>query len=419
MPATKTLPVSSPRILTATAHAAFVPVGIVTVLLGPMLPWLSARWGLNYSQAGSLFTDQFAASTLGVALSGLLASRRGYRFAINVGLLLMAGAVAVLPFGSRLVGWTCVAVYGFGFGVSIPAANLLVAEVNPERQSAALNLLNFSWSVGAVACPFLVAAAIRIKKLPLFLGLLGACMLVVVAGIGATMSRIAEPAADNTKKAPSSDPGPRNILLQKLWSFLNQCRTDHLFQVLCPLFFLYVGVENAVGGWVASYAKSLNKGSAALAVMTSSFFYAALMLGRWLAPLFLRTIADFKLARAGILLACLGVVGLVSTSTLPGIMVSAAVTGFGLSSVYPITVALLSRQFGAAASRVGSTMFVMASLGGASLPWLVGYCSTLFGAVRAGLLVPLAAAALMLALYFAKWKPYAIEPKNNLNLDAV
>lgn len=331
---------------------------------------------------------------------------------------MMAGAVVVLPLGSRLVGCICVAVYGFGFGVSIPAANLLVAEVNPERQSAALNLLNFSWSVGAVACPFLVAAAIRMKKLPLFLGLLGACMLVVVLGIGATISRIAEPAAEDRKQALTTDDGPPSGL-QKLRSFFNLCRTDYFFQVLCALFFLYVGLENAVGGWVASYAKSLNSAPAALAVMTPSFFYAALMLGRWLAPLFLRTIEDFKLARAGILLACLGVVGLVSTSTLPGIMVSAAVTGFGLSSVYPTTVALLSRQFGAAASRVGSTMFVMASLGGASLPWLVGYCSTLFGAVRAGLLVPLVAAALMLALYFAKWKPYAIEPKNNLNLDAV
>jgi MFS transporter, FHS family, glucose/mannose:H+ symporter len=240
-----------------------------------------------------------------------------------------------------------------------------------------------------------------------------------VAGIGVSMLRIAEPAtSQSTVTAVQSGSSPAR-LLEKLRSFFHLCRTDYFFQVLCAVFFLYVGVENAVGGWVASYAKSLKNAPSALAVMTPSFFYAALMLGRWLAPLFLRTIEDFKLARAGVLLACLGIGGLVSTSTLAGIMVSASVTGLGLSSVYPITIALLSRQFGAAASRVGSTMFVMANLGGACLPWFVGYCSTLFGAVRAGLVAPLVAAALMLALYFAKWKPYAIEPKNNLNLDAV
>ena len=46
-------------------------------------------------------------------------------------------------------------------GLAVPAANLLVAEVNPGRRSATLNLLNFCWSAGAVACPFLVAAAAK------------------------------------------------------------------------------------------------------------------------------------------------------------------------------------------------------------------------------------------------------------------
>jgi len=82
--------------LTLAANAAFVPIGVVTVLLGPMLPALSARWSLNYSQAGSLFTAQFLASTAGVGVSGILISRRGFRFALNVGLLVMAAGVAGL-----------------------------------------------------------------------------------------------------------------------------------------------------------------------------------------------------------------------------------------------------------------------------------------------------------------------------------
>jgi MFS transporter, FHS family, glucose/mannose:H+ symporter len=411
-------PASSSRILTAAAHAAFVPIGVLTVLLGPVLPWLSTRWSLDYAQAGSLFTAQFAASTLGVALSGILVSRRGYRFAINAGLFTMAVAVIGLPLGSRLLGWACVATYGFGLGVSIPAANLLVAEVNPERRSAALNLLNFSWSAGAVACPFLVAGAIRMHRMPLFLGILAGCMLAVMIGIAATSSRAVEPATRDTTNIPAQAAGPIRFL-QKLRSFFILCRTDHFFQALCALFFLYVGVENSVGGWVATYAKSLKDAPSSLALMTPSFFYAALMVGRWLAPLLLRTIEDVKLARVGISVACIGIGGLVSTRTLSGIIVSASIAGLGLSTVYPITISLLARQFGAAASRVGSTMFVMANLGGACLPWLVGYFSTRFDEVRAGLVVPLVAGVLMLALYFAKWKPYPIEPENDLKLDAI
>jgi fucose permease len=81
---------TSSRPLTVAANAAFVPIGIVTVLLGPLLPTLSAKWTLNYTQAGSLFTVQFLASTVGVALSGLCVSRWGFRFAIKIGLLGMA-----------------------------------------------------------------------------------------------------------------------------------------------------------------------------------------------------------------------------------------------------------------------------------------------------------------------------------------
>jgi len=180
--------------------------------------------------------------------------------------------------------------------------------------------------------------------------------------------------------------------------------------VLAVLFALYVGTENSVGGWVASYAKGLRHASGALALMTPSFFYAALLLGRWVAPLVLRTIDDVKVARAGILLACGGIAGLIATGTMSGVMLSASIAGLGLAAVYPITIALLARQFGSEATRVGSVMFVMAYLGGAVLPWLVGYVSTRSGALKTGLIAPLAAAVLMFVLYFARWKPYPIEP---------
>ena len=159
----------SVKALTFAAYASFVPIGIATVLLGPMLPTLSARWSLNYSQAGALFTAQYLASTLAVALSGVLVSRWGFRFAIKAGLLLMSAGVGLLLAGPKMMGILCIAASGGGMGLAVPAANLLVAEVNPGRRSATLNLLNFCWSAGAVACPFLVAAAARSHTIPWFL----------------------------------------------------------------------------------------------------------------------------------------------------------------------------------------------------------------------------------------------------------
>ena len=384
---------TSAKALTIAAHAAFVPIGIVTVLLSPLLPTLSARWSLNYSQAGALFTAQFLASTIAVLLSGLLIARWGFRFAIKAGLLVIAASVAALLAGSRVWGMICIAGYGTGLGLAVPAANLLVSEVNPGRRGAALNLLNFSWSAGAVACPFLVAAATKSHKAPLFLAFVAGFCALVGVGIAAMPSSISEPSQTNVAD------GTRATIPWKHRSF----------PILAALFFLYVGAENSFGGWVASYANSLGSMTAAMAVMTPSFFYSALMLGRWVAPLLLRRFEEIRVAQAGVLLACAGMAGLVGSHSLTSVMASATVAGLGLSAVYPITISLLSREFGHAASRVGSVMFTCANLGGAVLPWLVGVSSHQLGTLKAGLAVPLIGAALLFFLYLRDWKPAIME----------
>src|ERR1700740_1540021 len=56
-------------------YAGFVIAGMATVLLGPILPVLSARWSLSDFQAGGLCATQFTASTLGAIVASH--SRRG------------------------------------------------------------------------------------------------------------------------------------------------------------------------------------------------------------------------------------------------------------------------------------------------------------------------------------------------------
>ena len=387
MPAPDTrLDSRSAKALTLTAYTTFLPIGIVTVLLGPMLPTLSARWSLNYAQQGALFNAQYFASTAAVAISGWLVSRRGYRFAMKSGLLFVTVGLTLLLSGSEMLGIACIAMYGAGLGLVVPATNLLVAEVNPGQRSAKLNVVNFCWSVGAVACSFLVAAAARVHRVPLLLGLVAGCMFLVFAGIAAMPASIVEPPVAG-RKGPGV-PWKHGAL-----------------PPLGALFFIYVGTENGVGGWVASYAKSLGSMSATMSLVTPSFFYAALMLGRLLAPMLLRMIDEIRLVQAGLLAACAGTAGLLLSRGLPGVAASAGLTGLGLSVVYPITISVLSREFGAAASRAGSVMFTLANLGGGLMPWLVGVSSSRFGTLKAGLFVPLMGSVAMFVLYLRNWKP--------------
>jgi MFS transporter, FHS family, glucose/mannose:H+ symporter len=381
-------PRSSSFAPTAVAHAAFIPTGIVTVLLGPVLPALAARWILTDAQAGEFFTAQFLASILGVALSGVLVPRGGYRLAMIVGLLFMAAGVGFLPLGSRFVGLAAVACYGVGLGLTIPTCNLLVAEVNPANRASALSLLNFSWTVGAVACPFLLAPFQRVGRIATFFHVVAAFVFLVALSLA--WVNLPRPDAAAKDFAQSSTPLLRVLAMPTAI-------------VLGVLFFVYVGTENAVGGWLASYAKRLVDHPGTIWVTTPSYFYGGLLAGRALAPLLLRKISEVLLVRLSVTAALLGLTTLLASHSMVVVLVSAAVIGLGLAAIYPITISLLTNCFGPMATRVGSVMFMLASFGAAVMPWLVGVTSTELASLKFGLMIPLLGCVLMLVLYLRDW----------------
>jgi fucose permease len=264
----------------------------------------------------------------------------------------------------------------------------LVAEANPAGKAAALNLLNFAWSVGAVACPFLVAYFQRNVQTSTFLYLLGACILLI--GILLAGARLPRPAKS---ESPLSQP------VRSLATLLGTPAAIELG----TLFFVYVGTENAVGGWLASYAKRLLDSPAVGWATTPSYFYGSLLAGRLFVPMLLRRISELRMARLGVTTALVGVAALLASHSMQSVRMSACLIGVGLSAVYPITIAMLSHKFGGAATRLGGVMFALAGFGAASVPWIVGFTSTRLSSLKLGLTVPLAGCAMMLAIYLRDW----------------
>ncbi len=361
----------------------FVITGVVMTLLGPMLPILSVRWVLNDSQAGYLFTAQFAASIVGMLSSSGLVERFGYRVTLLFSLVIMALGVAALAHANWTFGLVAVCIFGLGFGINTPAANLRIARTNPEKSASALNLLNSCWGIGAMACPLLVASVQRSRHTSGFLYGISAALIALAAYI--SMVRFT---------------GDGKITLRSSEISQSNAWKNSFLPIVAVLFFVYVGTENSVGGWVAAYARRSDP--RALWAITPSFFWGALLLGRFSAPLALRRFHETKLAATGVATAAVGALILLAAKDLPVIMLGAAVAGLGLSSVYPISVSLLSRWFGDAAPRISGAIFACGNLGGAVLPWVVGALSTHVGTLRAGFVVPLVGALSMLAFYSAQ-----------------
>ena len=79
----------------------------------------------------------------------------------------------------------------------------------------------------------------------------------------------------------------------------------------------------------------------------------------------------------------------------------AGLAGLGMAAVFPTTFAIFTRQFGRQASQLTGFVFVLGGVGGALIPWLVGFISARFGDLRMGLLIPLFCVASMIVLQVA------------------
>ncbi len=392
-------PSSANRKLILAGQIAFFPTGILTTLLGPMLPILIARWSMNDTQAGNLFLVQFLASLVGVQLSGVLLSRWGFRPAFLLGLLMMAAGVSTLYLGSLWLGLVSVATYGFGIGLIVPTDNLLIAEIGAHSsqtptddpaatasKAGAVSLLNFFWGVGAVFCSLMVAWTAAHKLLPFFLGTTAAFLVALAVAMRNLPFPPAETAAD---KSSSSS-----------WRELLKSPAIWLFAIV---FLLYPGAETSVGGWIGSYVSRLGPRGQAIASMMPAFFWSALTLGRALGTAFLRHVSERQVLRTGYATSAAGIALMLWSPSLAGVIVGALITGLSYSTLYPITVARLSERFGVAARSIGAVMFSLASIGPALLPWLVGVVSHSTGSLRAGLLLPLAATVFLFLIHIADW----------------
>ena len=368
--------------LSVLLHVGFVLTGVVNTMLGPLLPILAGRWNLNDAQAGRFFTAQFTGSMIGVFASSFFASRKGSRFNLILGFLTMGLGSATLVLGSRALGLAAAFCFGTGLGLTIPTTNLLISDFNPSRRASALNLVNFSWGLGAVLCPFVVAALQHVNRSAYLLYGVAALLTVLAVAVASKF-----PPLRNTQHF-----SPLANSTGALWG-------RWIILILGLIFFLYVGTEAAVGGWTASYARRVLMPGSTTWAMMPSFFWAALLFGRFLAPWGLRQVPELVMARGGLGLAALGIIALHSATNASGVAIAVAITGLGLSSVFPIAIAALSHQFGEEASRVAGLMFALAGLGGATLPGLVGYSSNWHGSLRFGLIVPLCGCLAMLLLY--------------------
>ncbi len=346
----------------------FAAAGVVTVMLGPLLSVFIARWHLRDVQAGTLFTSFFAGQFVGSWFA-----TRNLRLSLVGGAAVASTGCAALYWASFHGAHFALFCCGVGLGASLAAGNV-VAGTNAVNRPRALAILNVSWGIGAIACPALV----RFTGESFFL-VAGS----LTAATGLLLAALEPPAVGASRPSNSSSSEAAGLSWPTIFLFG------------CSLI-LYIGSENAIGGWLPSFA--LRENPALSAANVAFWFFTAEFCGRLLLAIVASLISPTLLYRGSLamLLASQLAILLVPHPLGTLIAVLTILIGVSLGPVYPLLVASLLSHAGRH-PRLGA-FFACATLGGVLLPWMTGVVSTHFGGLRAGLLVPACGVLLLLAL---------------------
>src|SRR6266446_7547699 len=262
--------------LLAVLFVGFVLSGIATTIVGPMLPVFIRRWGLDDGQAGLFPSIQFLAALAGTAVSGAWMAWRGYRPSLVAGYALMGFGLATLNASTHVNALAAAAALGLGYGLITPGTNLYVAEAGGTGSASLLNLLNFTWGAGAMACSPLIALALRNSRLP---GLLiGYAIFGALLALAFLFARFG---AEKHEKAIDTS-GAAPLLVGRGVTI-----------ALATLFFMYVGMETSIGVWSAEYSRRIANGITNMTTLAPMFFYAGLTSARLAIP-FGRTVGDWR-----------------------------------------------------------------------------------------------------------------------------
>ncbi len=365
-------------------HFSFFIVGIVTVLLGQILPILAVNLSLNDEQSGFFFTAQFGGSIIGTVATAFLIGRFGFVKTLGTAFALFIVGLIGINFGGLDVSRASVFIYGIGIGLAIPSTLMLTAALNPVKTTSALNLMSFVWGLGAIASqPFVSFLGGGKFTFPT---LLLAAVSVLFAIVYLLIFK--DFAIENNSTLESNEPISiwRN---PKSW-------------LIVAFGFCDVGIESGISGWLTSYTFRSDLPTEISWLSATPIFFAFFVLGRGIAAIVARFLSNNQIISTSLIITFLGTILLIFSGGWQTIFLSAAILGLGLAAVFPTNMARFTETFGAAANSKTVPLFVMGSVGSIVITFLIGFVSNQYAnSLKAGLVVLLGASIVLLILQSA------------------
>ncbi|HEY4128660.1 MAG TPA: sugar MFS transporter [Gammaproteobacteria bacterium] len=381
------------RLAFGVVTAVFFMWGFITVLNDVLVPHLKSLFALDYTQAALIQSCFFGAYFLMSLPAGKVVSCLGCKNSIVLGLAITAlGALGFLPAAalpSYPVFLSALFVLASGITLLQVAANPYVSLLGPpEGASSRLNLSQALNSLGTALAPkfggvlilsagVLAPAALLAlspsQQLAYQLQQAHAVQLPYI-GIAVTLFLLALvvhlfhlPAVQEME---SGDEGPH--------PFRDALRHRHLSFAIAAIF-LYVGAEVSIGSFMINYISLPDIGDMleARAAGYVSLYWTGAMIGRFVGAALLQRVDSRKLLA---IFATVATFLVLTTMTSGGMMAVWSVVAVGLfnSIMFPTIFTLGIEGLGPLTGR-GSSLLVMAIVGGALVPLAQGKLADLIG----------------------------------------
>jgi len=351
--------------LSVAAYSGMFVFGIVMALLGAVLPALSERLHFAVADIGTLFLIMNFAMLVCSLVLGLGMDRFGMKPPLALGPLLVAVALVLIAHAQAFSDlFPAVALLGIGGGAVNGAANTLVADLHedPQRKSAALNLVGVFFGFGALFLPFAIGALLA--KFSLAALLVAAALLCAAAGVYSLSLRY--PAPKQAHRLPVADM-PR---------FLR----SPLVLIFAALLFFESGVEFTLGGFISIYlTHDMAISSVSMASWILAGYWAAVILSRTVLSRIALGTDPFRILLFCSLGACLGAL-VAAAAPVAGIAAFGIwLTGWSLAGIYPAVLGIAGARFQSHSGTVFGILFAIALTGGMIVPWVSGQVAALAG----------------------------------------
>ena len=320
----------------------------------------------------------------GSLVFGPVVDRFGYRPVLVAGALgvgLGLAAIACLPTPALLT--PAMLLFGCGGGLLNGATNALVADITPEGRESGLALLGVFFGIGAFGVPLVLGLLLQWMTYTAIVG--GLAFLVVVPLVDFLAVRFPLP-----KQA-------QGFPLRRVGALLGDAPL-----LLVGLFlFFQSGMEITLGGWSAQYVREVLGLSEERSILVLSLFWVGMVAARLALTLLLRFWTAATVFPAYLAVAFAGAALMLSVRSMAAAATGLFLLGFGLAAAFPILLGFLGGLYRDLTGTAFSAVFVMALIGGSSLPYLTGVLADRQGLRASLVVVPmglLAQAALLLLL---------------------